>query len=118
MAQRWDLDWRGNRLWLMFGGKRRAVRGLEMALEHVLAESNKIVPLDEGTLEKSGTVTVNETALTGAVVYNTVYAVRQHEELTWRHAPGRQAKYLETAANTSRDECARIMQAEMRRWLN
>lgn len=117
MAQRYRLDWQGNRLWLWFGGKRRAVRGLNMALEHVLAESNKIIPLDEGTLERSGKVTVDEANLTGVVSYNTAYAVRQHEELTWRHAPGRQAKYLETAANASRDECARIMQAEMRRWL-
>jgi len=76
------------------------------------------VPLEEGTLQRSGQTSIDEANLTGTVSYGTPYAVRQHEELTWRHAPGRQAKYLETAVNTSRQECLRIMQGELRRWLN
>lgn len=115
MAQNYRLRWNGRRLWTQ-GGKRRAVQGLTLALEHVLAESNRIIPLDEGTLMRSGETEVDEDALTGLVTYRSVYAVRQHEELTWNHAPGRQAKYLETAVNTSRAECARIIQQEMRRW--
>lgn len=83
-----------------------------------MAESNKIIPLEEGTLMRSGQTSIDEGALTGTVSYGTPYAVRQHEEMTWRHAPGRQAKYLETAVNTSRDECLRIMQSELRRWLS
>lgn len=116
MAQNYVMHWYGRRLWTQ-GGRRRAARGLRLALEHVLAESNKIVPLDEGTLERSGKTSINEATLTGAVSYDTPYAVRQHEEMDWRHAPGRQAKYLETAMNTNRQECLRIMQAELRRWL-
>lgn len=115
MAQNYQLKWNGRRIWTA-GGKARAARGLQLALEHVLAESNKLVPLEEGTLLRSGHVSMDASVLTGTVSYDTPYAVRQHEELSWRHAPGRQAKYLETAVNASRDECARIMQAEMRRW--
>lgn len=85
-------------------------------MEHVLAESNKIIPLDEDTLMRSGKATSDPGTLEGAVSYDTPYAVRQHEEMDWRHAPGRQAKYLETAVNTSRAECARIIQGELRRW--
>lgn len=117
MAQMYRMDWQGRRLWTQ-RGRSRAARGLQLALEHVLAESNKIVPLEEGTLQRSGTTSIDEGNLTGTVSYNTPYAVRQHEELTWRHAPGRQAKYLETAVNTSREQCLRIMQAELRRWLS
>lgn len=117
MAQNYRMDWQGRRLWTG-RGRARAARGLQLALEHILAESNKIIPLEEGTLERSGDTSIDEGSLTGTVYYNTPYAVRQHEELTYRHAPGRQAKYLETAVNTSREQCLRIMQAELRRWLS
>ena len=116
MGQNYRMNWQGRRLWTS-RGKARAARGMRLALEHVLAESNKIIPLEEGTLMRSGKVSMDEGGLTGSISYDTPYAVRQHEEMTWRHAPGRQAKYLETAVNTSRQECLRIMQAELRRWL-
>lgn len=117
MAQNYRMTWNGRRLWTS-GGQRRAARGMRLALEHVLAESNKLVPLEEGTLQRSGKTSLDEGTLTGAVSYDTPYAVRQHEEVTWNHPNGRQAKYLETAVNTSRQECLRIMQAELRRWLS
>ncbi|QJD53962.1 hypothetical protein SEA_GALACTICA_14 [Streptomyces phage Galactica] len=117
MAQMYRMTWQGRRLWTG-RGRARAARGLQLALEHVLAESNKLVPLEEGTLQRSGTISIDPANLVGTVSYDTPYAVRQHEEMSWRHAPGRQAKYLETAVNTSRQECARIMQAELRRWLS
>lgn len=117
MGQNYRMTWQGRRIWTN-RGKARAARGLQLALEHVLAESNKIIPLEEGTLMRSGQVSMDANALVGTVSYGTPYAVRQHEEMTWRHAPGRQAKYLETAVNASRQDCLRIMQAEMRRWLS
>ncbi|GAA4684524.1 minor capsid protein [Streptomyces youssoufiensis] len=116
MTQYTRLSYTGRRLWTR-GGRRRAARGVQLGAEHVLAESRKIVPLDEGTLERSGRVTADEATLTAAVSYDTVYAVRQHEELTWQHAPGRSAKYLERPLNAERAEVARIIAAELRRWL-
>lgn len=95
-------------------GRRLAEEGLQRGLEHVLAESNKIVPLDEGTLERSGRVVRN--GLEGAVTYDTVYARRQHEELTWKHLPGRSAKYLEIPMNRERDVVLRLMAVSLRRW--
>lgn len=117
MSQNYKLTWNGRRIWTS-AGKARAARGLQLALEHVLAESNKLIPLEEGTLMRSGHVSMDAGTLIGTVSYDTPYAVRQHEEMTWRHAPGRQAKYLETAVNTSREDCARIIRTEMRRWLS
>lgn len=72
-----------------------AVEGLRLAADHLLAESRAIAPIDEGTLIRSGEASVDAPALKAAVSYNTVYAVRQHEELDWRHEPGRAAKYLQ-----------------------
>lgn len=115
MPQNYRMTWNGRRMWTRTG-RRRAAGGLQQALEHVLNESNKIVPLDEGTLQRSGTTSINATTLTGTVSYDTPYAVRQHEEVTWRHAPGRQAKYLETAVNSNQREIARIMQSAIRGW--
>lgn len=92
-----------------------AARGLYLAAEHVLQLSNDVVPLDEAALMRSGTASVDEASLTGMASYDTPYAVRQHEELTWRHAPGRTAKYLENSLNAARTDVAAIIAAQMRR---
>jgi hypothetical protein len=88
--------------------------------EDLLGKSMRIVPHDEGMLEGSGSARVQgqEVAhgsddgkmiqsgkaprvlpgatITGTVSYNKPYAARQHEELSYQHKEGRQAKYLET----------------------
>lgn len=101
------------RLWTA-RGRRLAGEGLQRGLEHILFEAQKIVPLEEGTLERSGRVVRD--GLNGAVTFDTVYARRQHEELTWRHLPGRSAKYLEIPMNRDRDVVLRLMQVNIRRW--
>lgn len=72
-----------------------ALRGLKMAAELLLSEANQLVPLEEGTLMRSGRATVDAEEMTGIVSYDTSYAVVQHEDLTLYHPNGRQAKYLE-----------------------
>ena len=94
-----------------------AVRGLRKGAEHILTESRKQVPLEEGTLERSGAASVDAASLTAAISYDTVYAVRQHEELTWRHTQGRKAKYLEDPLNAEHDTAMRIVAAEIQRAL-
>ncbi|HEY6116474.1 MAG TPA: minor capsid protein [Candidatus Dormibacteraeota bacterium] len=114
MTQYTRYSFTGRRQWTS-RGRRLASEGLRRGLEHVLAESRKIVPLDEGTLERSGRVDVD--GLNGAVSYDTVYARRQHEELTWKHLPGRSAKYLEIPMNREREVVLRLMAVPLRRWL-
>ena len=87
--------------------------------EDLLSKSMRIAPIDEGTMIGSASARVNRVevargsksgtptttggkpdvkpgqVVVGEVSYNTPYALRQHEELTWRHLPGKQAKYLE-----------------------
>ncbi len=75
-----------------------AASAIEDACQHVLNAANARVPIQEGHLERSGDTVVDRSELKGYVFYDTPYAVRQHEELDYRHAPGRTAKYLELAA--------------------
>jgi hypothetical protein len=94
-----------------------AARGLLLGGEHILGESNKQVPLDEGPLERSGTATVDAGTLTAAVAYDTPYAVDQHEDLTYHHLPGRKAKYLEDTAEAESGTALDLVAAEIRRAL-
>lgn len=92
-----------------------AARGLFLAGEHILGEADKQVPLDEATLQRSGTVSVDEGSLTAAVSYDTVYAVPQHERLDYRHLPGRKAKFLEDPLRDEADTAGEIIAATIRR---
>lgn len=76
----------------------QAGEGLRRAAEYLLEVANRTVPHEEGTLEGSGTTSVDRTNLRAAVSYDTKYAIRQHEATHYRHDPGRRAKWLEKAA--------------------
>jgi len=97
--------------------KRSANRGLEIAAEHILGEAKKLVPIEEATLERSGTVSTDHPRMRAAVSFDTPYAVYQHEELHLRHDAGRTAKYLETPLNTEvpvvREIIARTIKGEL-----
>lgn len=115
MAQQFRLRFEGARA--VQGLRGAEARGLLLAAEHVLGVANDKVPLDEGFLQSTGTASVDEGDMTGMVSYDGPYAVRQHEELEWRHAPGREAKYLENALNSSQTEVRALIAAQLRRAL-
>ncbi|OPC83007.1 hypothetical protein B4N89_20555 [Embleya scabrispora] len=94
-----------------------AARGLLLGMEHVLGESKKVVPLDEGPLDRSGTASVDEGRLVGAVSYDTPYAEDQHENMTYNHLPGRTAKYLELPMAEETPTVLDLVAAEIRRAL-
>lgn len=97
MTQSSSFRWDG-RAWLA-RTKLASRHGVQLGLEHVLGEATKLVPLDEGTLMRSGKVTMGDGAA-GTISYDTPYAVIQHENMEYKHLPGRQAKYLEQPMNT------------------
>ena len=68
--------------------------------------------LDTAALRNSATASHDPESLTAAVSYDTAYAARQHEELTWHHRTG-QAKFLESALASERDTVARLIQAQI-----
>jgi hypothetical protein len=115
VAQAYELDWNGDEVEVL--SRAGATEGLTVAAEYLLGEARKVVPLEEGTLERSGVAQVDEATLTGAVSFDTVYAVYQHEELGLRHAPGRTAKYLETPAIAKADVIRDLIAARIRRAL-
>lgn len=94
-----------------------ARKGLHDAVEHLLGLAQDVVPLQEGVLQASGATDVDDSALEGSVSFDTVYAARQHEETTWRHDPGRQAKYLEQPYETHAAELRGLIAAAIRREL-
>lgn len=94
-----------------------AARGVGLATEYLLGEARKLVPHEEGTLERSGRASVEETdrgGVTGAVSFDTPYAVVQHENMHYRHKKGRRAKYLETPLNASKGKVNDIIAAAIR----
>jgi len=69
---------------------------LSEALEHLLQETNKVAPLDEGHLIRSGDISkqVTNTKVIGHVFYDVPYAVRMHEHPEYSFQNGRKGKYL------------------------
>lgn len=72
-----------------------AAEGLFDGAEHLLEHANRTVPIEEGTLMRSGQASVDAETMEASVSYGTVYAVPQHENLHYKHDPGRRAKWLE-----------------------
>jgi hypothetical protein len=101
------LEWDDDKILVALRGA--AMEGLELAAEHLLAASSMLVPLEEGDLDRSGEVSTDADEQAAAVSYDRPYAVRQHEELTWRHDAGRQAKYLEEPMETERDTMLQLL---------
>lgn len=94
-----------------------ALKGLAVALEHLLQVSRDQVPHEEGTLERSGTVDVDAEESRGSVSYDTPYAVIQHENLDFAHDAGRKAKYLEDPLNEESGQMQALIAAQIRRAL-
>jgi hypothetical protein len=80
----------------------RAERALADSGENLLEEANKTIPIDTGTLQRSGKVTYDKASRTVVISYDTPYAARQHEDTRLRHANGRRAKWLERTFNEQR----------------
>ncbi len=97
--------------------RQAAATGLAAAAEHLLQVSRTRVPIEEGTLERSGVASHDATSLTGAVSYDTPYAVKQHEDASLRHGSGRTSHYLENPAKQQSQAIAQIIATACRRAL-
>jgi hypothetical protein len=104
------LTWEGDDVLAALAGA--SFTGLRKAAEHLLQVSSQKAPHEEGTLERSGDISMDEDAGQVAVFFDTPYAVRQHEEMTWRHDDGREAKYLEGPMNTEKDTMLALIAKE------
>lgn len=97
--------------WLGDAVKRGVTSESERALfeagSHVLEEAGKTIPYQEGTLLASGEVQADSKE--AVISYDTPYAVAQHEDVTFRHAKGRRAKWLELTIRERIDAINRIL---------
>lgn len=109
------LNWTGDAATAAI--RQAAARGLLLAAEHTLSASRQRVPINEGTLERSGATSVDEATMTAAVAYDTPYARRIHEDLNARHSPGRTAKYLESVLPEVAGDVQTLIGAQVRRAL-
>lgn len=73
-----------------------AADGVGEACDELLSLSRDEIPYDQGDLSNSGKVDVevSRPLVTGAVSFDTPYAVRQHEDTSLSHQDGRKAHYL------------------------
>jgi hypothetical protein len=104
------LEWHGDTITIRQHG--RMPGALLAAAEYLLEQANRSVPIEEGTLEGSGSASAGWSGQSGAkahVSYNTPYAVRQHEDLSYSHDAGRRAKWLEATAYEQEREVAAII---------
>ncbi len=86
-----------------------AFEGLQLAGQHLLQVSSALVPHEEGDLERSGDTDEDRGENAVSVFYDRPYAVIQHEELSYKHDDGRQAKYLETPMHTEKDTMLKLI---------
>ncbi|MCD4558227.1 minor capsid protein [Schaalia sp. lx-100] len=101
------VTWNGPKIQAKLRGAQR--HALRLAGEHLRTQSVQLTPIREGLLRASAAVSLHENRALAAVSFNTPYAVRQHEELGYRHPKGGQAKYLETAADDEKSTMERIV---------
>ena len=90
-----------------------ALKGQKVLAQNILGESQKIVPVDTGTLRRSGHISTDEALNITTISYNTPYALKQHEDATLNHPNGGEAKYLERPFNEKSGEYENFVSTEV-----
>lgn len=92
-----------------------AVRGLNQAAAYLQDKTIPRTPKDTGELRRSLVIEpAHYRKLQASVGSNLHYAVRQHEELGYRHKYG-EAKFLERSMNDNARQIQRIISNNLRR---
>lgn len=94
-----------------------SARGLKKGGLFLQRESQKVVPVDEGLLNKSvATINIGGEGFSADIIVHygagAEYAVYVHEDLEARHKEGKIAKYLSRPAAEKRPEILRIIYEE------
>lgn len=94
-----------------------AIDALIRGSEFLLTKANETIPFEEGILKDSGDVDVDGAKLAATVFYNTPYAARQHEEVSWKHMSGRRPKWLQMTFQEQHSAVKDIMADALRKKL-
>ena len=91
---------------------RAAVNAVGDAAEYLQEMADRGIPLEEGTMERSGTV--DHDGLKATVSYDTPYVRRQHEDTRLRHDSGRRAKWLEKTFQEEKGKVKKYIAEEIK----
>ncbi len=89
---------------------------VEKAAEDLLRDANQTIPVDTGAMRSSGETDSEETptGVKAVVSYDTVYAVRQHEDLSLNHKSGQRGMWLKYTADENKWRYVKTMQTTIR----
>lgn len=92
-------------------------RGLGIGGRIILDASNETIPHEDGDLERTGAVTIdgNRASIGYRDVAYKGQATDQHENMTYKHDPGRSAKFLERAMNANRQTALEAVAGQLRK---
>lgn len=84
--------------------KQKAKESMEKVVNDLTRRSKQLAPLDTGDLRGAGEgdVEIIRNNVIGTVTFDKEYAMKQHEDMTFKHPRGGQAKYLEQPLNQNR----------------
>lgn len=103
--------------------KAKTKEAMEDVVSDLTRKSKELAPLDSGDLKGSGKgdVDVIGDNIVGTVSFNagsedgkTSYALIQHEDMSFNHPRGGQAKYLEQPLNQNRDRYKTFIKDKIR----
>lgn len=116
-----ELIWNGGRVTAAVA--RGGAAGVNAALQYLKSRAVPLAPLDQGPLRESATIqpaTAERVmvgggvdSVEGALIFDTPYAARQHEELSYQHTDG-QAHYVTDPLEQDRDILLGIQAKQMR----
>lgn len=93
--------------------------GLNEAARYLFGITDEVVPVDTGLLQSTGGIDdvtddeVEPEVILGYGSNDAYYAVYVHEDLEARHAPGKQAKYLEGPFDENVDDMIAIIREQL-----
>ncbi|WP_312979490.1 hypothetical protein [Corynebacterium sp.] len=105
-----ELQWNGDAIANKINTA--AQRGVRLAGEHLRTVAVSRAPVETGHLRASAAVEAGEGKAV-QVWFRTRYAMKQHEELGYRHKDG-QAKYLESAMTSERAKLRAIIAQQIK----
>lgn len=107
--------WRGDEIKGIV--RRAAVAGLREGVELAKERSISLAPIETGELKAKAYTDVDENTLIGIVGYDLprdIKTIKQHEDLSYHHPRGGQAKFLEEPVKQSGSEAQAKLAARMR----
>ncbi|MCK9928803.1 hypothetical protein MXD62_16735 [Frankia sp. Mgl5] len=113
-----EFVWRGGELTAAV--RAAALEGLRAAAELIGDASDRRIPVESGDLRESREDDVDEGSLTVDITYGgrgglpQAYAIRQHEDLELQHPSGGQAKFLEQALETNKNDVFEMIADDIR----